>query len=68
MIVSPRRTDPSEEDDRCLVAHQGVAVLLADILRAIGRISCLMCGRSGLEHHDLDHILVDPFDPPASLK
>ena len=49
------------------MAHQGVAVLLADILRAIGRISCLMCGRSGLEHHNLDHILVDPFDPPASL-
>ena len=48
----------------CLVVDQGFAVPLADLLRAIARIRCLVCGRSGLEHYSLGHILVEPLDLP----
>jgi len=57
-----------KEDDRYVVAHQGVAVPLAYVLRAIARIRCLSCGRGGLEHHDLDHMLVELLDHPDCLK
>jgi hypothetical protein len=53
-------------DDYCVVALEGVILPLAQVLRAIGRISCMSCGRGGLDHRDLDHFLVDPFEPTAN--
>jgi hypothetical protein len=55
-------------DDYFVVAHEGIILPLAEALRAIGRISCVSCGRGGLEHHDLDHFLVDPLEPAASAR
>jgi hypothetical protein len=61
------RRGPVAEDELFLIADQGRLAPLAEVLSDLAQISCASCGRSGIEHHRLDHVLVDLFEPPNGL-